>query len=126
VRKSTPAAPIWEIAQAEPETVEVPAARKSWGAADAREIQRVAIRLGAAPPGQDPQRTLDVLFELAREHHKDPDAQLRLYREVAGNACHDGTPACIRCPLRAHCPFHAELQQERKRTRSPLRRLWGT
>ena len=99
--------------------------RKSWNLADAKEIQRVAVRVGAAPAGQDPQRTLDVLWELAREHQKDPDERLRLYREVATHVCHAEQPACIRCPLKDHCAYYETLRQERQKTRGPLRRLWG-
>lgn len=122
---SSEPAPLWTPPMPEPEPVVIMAPRKSWTGADAREIQRVALRLGAAPAGQDPQRTLDVLYDLAREHHREPDTQLRLYREIATNACHIEAPACIRCPLRSHCAFHATLEQERRKTRGPLRRLWG-
>lgn len=104
-------------------TTQVPVARKSWALTDAREIQRVAARVGAVPPGHDPQRSLDILWELAREHHKDPDSQLRLYREVASSACHE-VPACVRCPLANHCAYHARLRQERHKSRNFLSRLW--
>lgn len=100
-------------------------ARKAWNVTDAGEIQRVAVRLGAVPAGQDPQRTLDVLWDLAREHRADPDERLRLYREVAAHICHVQTPACIRCPLRDHCAYHDALKQERQKTRGAFRRLWG-
>jgi len=99
--------------------------RRSWAAADAKEIQRVAVRVGAAPAGQAPERTLDVLWDLAREHERDPDERLRLYREVAAHVCFPEDPACIRCPLKEHCAFYQHLRQERQKTRGPLRRLWG-
>jgi len=99
--------------------------RKAWHAADAKEIQRVAARLGAVPASQDPQRSLDVLWDLAREHRADPDERLRLYREVAAHICHPQQPACIRCPLRDHCAYHEGLKQERQKTRGAFRRLWG-
>jgi hypothetical protein len=101
------------------------AVRKPWNAGDAKEIQRVAVRLGAVPAGQDPQRSLDVLWDLAREHRTDPDERLRLYREVAAHICHAQQPACIRCPLRDHCAYHDGLRQERQKTRGAFRRLWG-
>ncbi len=106
-------------------SVSVPVAppRKSWPLTEAREIQRVAVRLGAVPAGQDPQRTLDTLWDLAKEHQKDPDSQLRLYLEVASNACHE-EPACIRCPLADHCAYHARVRQERHKSRNLLSRLW--
>jgi DNA helicase HerA-like ATPase len=110
---------------APPPSIAVPPQRKAWAVADAREIQRVALRLGAVPAGQDPQRTLDVLWDLARAHHNDPDARLRLYREIAAHVCHPEQPACIRCPLKDHCAFYESQRQERQKTRSPLRRLWG-
>jgi hypothetical protein len=131
-RRAPPTEPVLEF---EPESIPVwddkPAAkpvslaRKAWNAADAREIQRVAVRLGAVPTGHDANRTLDVLWDLAREHDADPDERLRLYREVATHICHVEAPACIRCPLRDHCAYHLQLRQERQKTRSPLRRLWG-
>jgi DNA helicase HerA-like ATPase len=114
-----------EAAPAPMPSVAVPPQRKAWAPADAKEIQRVALRLGAVPAGQDPQRTLDVLWDLAREHHNDPDGRLRLYREVAAHVCHAEQPACIRCPLKDHCAWHEAQRQERQKTRSPLRRLWG-
>lgn len=113
----------WE--KAELPRVKVAAPRRAWNQADAREIQRVAARIGAAPPGQDPQRTLDVLYDLAREHHADPDERLQLYRELASHVCHVEQPACIRCPLKDHCAFYERQRQERQKTRGPLRRLWG-
>lgn len=137
-RRTPPPEPVLEFEPEEPEpdepaiatrtlqpTIRVPPPRKSWNQADAREIQRVAVRLGATAPGQDPQRTLDVLWDLAREHHQDPDERLRLYRELAAHACHVEQPACIRCPLKAHCAFYEAQRQERQKTRGPLRRLWG-
>jgi uncharacterized protein len=126
LRKSTPALPDWDLtpAPAAPmPTTAAPPPRKSWPRTDAREIQRVAVRVGAVPPGQDPQRSLDVLWELAHEHDKDPDSQLRIYREVAANACHE-VPACIRCPLADHCAYNARLRQERHKSRNLLSRLW--
>lgn len=110
-----PAAPMPSVAPAPP--------RKSWPLTDAREIQRVGVRLGAVPAGQDPQRSLDVLWELAHEHHKDPDSQLRVYREVAANACHE-VPACVRCPLADHCAYNAKLRTDRHKSRNLLSRLW--
>lgn len=104
-------------------SVPVPPPRKSWGLTEARQIQRVGTRLGAIPEGQETQRSLDALWELAKEHHKDPDSQLRLYLEVAANACHD-EPACIRCPLADHCAYHARVRQERHKSRNLLSRLW--
>lgn len=104
-------------------SVPVPPPRKAWPLTDARQIQRVGVRLGAIPVGQDPQRSLDALWELAREHHKDPDSQLRLYLEVAASACHE-EPACIRCPLADHCAYHARVRQERHKSRNLLSRLW--
>ncbi|HUR26251.1 MAG TPA: ATP-binding protein [Candidatus Thermoplasmatota archaeon] len=105
--------------------IKVPPPRRTWNQADAREIQRVAVRVGAAAPGQDPQRTLDVLWDLAHEHQAEPDGRLQLYREIAAHVCHVEQPACIRCPLKDHCAFYEHLRQERQKTRGPLRRLWG-
>lgn len=126
LRKAVPAPPDWDLVPtpaAPLPSVATPPPRKSWGLTDAREIQRVGVRVGAVPAGQDAQRSLDVLWELAREHHKDPDSQLRLYREVAANACHE-VPACIRCPLADHCAYNARLRQERHKSRNLLSRLW--
>ncbi|MFA5944592.1 MAG: DUF87 domain-containing protein [Candidatus Thermoplasmatota archaeon] len=115
--------PAWE--RPETPSIKVATPRKAWNQADAREIQRVAVRLGAAASGQDPQRTLDVLWDLAHEHNSDPDERLRLYRELASHVCHVEQPACIRCPLKDHCAFYERSRQERQKTRGPLRRLWG-
>lgn len=124
VRKTAPpAVPDFEFTPAPLPSVPVAPPRKSWGLTEARQIQRVGVRLGAIPEGQDAQRSLDALWELAREHHKDPDSQLRLYLEVAANACLD-EPACIRCPLADHCAYHARVRQERHKSRNLLSRLW--
>jgi DNA helicase HerA-like ATPase len=101
-----------------------PRLRKAWSAGDAREIHRVAARIGLVGPDQDPARTLAIVGDLEASHHRDPDARLRLLREIAENACLPEAPACIRCPEQAGCTFHRALQQERQKTRSPLRRLW--
>jgi hypothetical protein len=133
-RRAAPAEPVLEfeadespfpVFGSETPLIKPTPVRKSWTPADAREIQRVAVRLGAVPAGQDPQRSLDVLWDLAREHRDDPDERLRLYREVAAHICHPQTPACIRCPLRDHCAYHDGLKQERQKTRGAFRRLWG-
>jgi DNA helicase HerA-like ATPase len=116
-------APAWE--RPETPTFKPTPPRRAWNQADAREIQRVAVRVGATTPGQDPQRTLDVLWDLAHEHSNDPDERLRLYRELASHVCHVEQPACIRCPLKDHCAFYEAQRQERQKTRGPLRRLWG-
>jgi hypothetical protein len=108
-----------------PTPVKPPRARKAWNSADAREIQRVAVRLGAVPAGHDPQRTLDILWDLAAEHAEDPDRRLQLYREVAAHICKPEAPACVRCPLRDHCQHHEALRQERHKSRGAFRRLWG-
>ncbi len=97
--------------------------RKAWNAADAREIQRVAVRVGAVPSSTDSQRSLDILYDLAAGHDADPDARLRLYLEVAAYACHE-QPACIRCPLRDHCAYHLQLVEERHKNQGLLGRLW--
>lgn len=115
--------PVW--GRPETPSVKVPPPRRAWNQADAREIQRVAVRVGAAPPGQDPQRTLDILWDLAHEHQSVPDERLQLYRELAGHVCHVEQPACIRCPLKDHCAYYERARQERQKTRGPLRRLWG-
>ncbi|HEX2065403.1 MAG TPA: ATP-binding protein [Candidatus Thermoplasmatota archaeon] len=101
-----------------------PRARQVWAPGEAREIHRVASRIGLVGPDQDPARTVAIVGDLESSHHRDPDARLRLLLEIAQNACHPEVPACIRCPEQAHCAFHRLLQQERQKTSSPLRRLW--
>ena len=123
LRRAATPLPDWDLAPMPAEPLPKVTPRKSWPLTDAREIQRVGVRVGAVPAGQDAQRSLDVLWDLAREHHKDPDSQLRLYREVAANACHE-VPACIRCPLADHCAYHAKVRQERHKSRNLLSRLW--
>jgi hypothetical protein len=123
--ESEPAPPVWGLPDTTPAPLRATPLRKTWNAADAKEIQRVAVRLGASPANQDAQRTLDVLWDLAHEHQADPDERLRLYREVAAHVCHVDQPACIRCPLKDHCAYYEHLRQERQKTRGPLRRLWG-
>jgi len=99
--------------------------RTVWLANDAREIHRVASRIGLVGPQQDPERTLRILADLETSLRRDPDTRLRLLREVAEDACFaDREPACIRCPLRDSCLHHRTLVEERQRTRNPLRRLW--
>ncbi|HUR61251.1 MAG TPA: ATP-binding protein [Candidatus Thermoplasmatota archaeon] len=101
-----------------------PKVRRTWGAKDAGEIHRVAARIGLVGPDQDPARSVAIVGDLEASHHRDPDERLRLLLEIADNACLPEVPACIRCPEQAHCLFHRALQQERQKTRSPLRRLW--
>jgi hypothetical protein len=101
-----------------------PKSRPSWSAGDARSIHRVAARIGLVGPDQDPARTVAIVADLESSHHRDPDERLRLLLEIAENACLPDEPACIRCPEQATCAFHRLLQQERQKTRSPLRRLW--
>jgi adenine-specific DNA glycosylase len=98
--------------------------RQRWSATDAREIHRVAARIGLVGETQEPSRTLQIVADLEISHHRDPDARLRLLREIAENACLEDVPACIRCPLQASCHHHRVLQEERQKTRSPIRRLW--
>lgn len=100
-------------------------ARTVWLLSDAREIHRVASRIGLVGPTQDPERTLQILSDLEMSLHRDPDTRLRLLRDIADNACFAETePACIRCPLKDSCHYNRELREERQKTRSPIRRLW--
>jgi DNA helicase HerA-like ATPase len=99
--------------------------RSHWSMSDARAIHRVATRVGLVGATQDPGHTIDVLTDLANNNHRDPDVRLRMYREISENACHERDPACIRCPLKDQCLYHHQAQQERQKTRSPLRRLWS-
>jgi DNA helicase HerA-like ATPase len=99
--------------------------RTIWLLSDARDIHRVASRVGLVGATQDPERTVDIVSEIELSGNRDPDARLRLLREVADNACfEDREPACIRCPLAGSCLYHRELQGQRHKARSPIRRLW--
>ncbi len=98
--------------------------RRTWSAADAKAIHRVAVRIGLVGPDQEPARSVEALSELARNNGRDPGQRLRLYREIADSACFDSEPACIRCPLREQCLYHRNLVEERHKSRNPIRRLW--
>jgi uncharacterized protein len=99
--------------------------RTIWLSSDAREIHRVASRVGLVGAHQDPEKTLQILTDLELSLGRDPDERLRLLRDIADNACFsDEAPACIRCPLRDACHHHRALEEERQKTRSPIRRLW--
>ena len=100
--------------------------RTVWLLSDAREIHRVASRIGLVGPTQDPERTPDILSDLEMSLHRDPDTRLRLLRDIADNACFaDTEPACIRCPLKDACLYNRELREERRqKTQNPIRRLW--
>lgn len=95
-----------------------------WSHGDAKEIHRVAARIGLVGASQDPERTVEVVGDLEARLDRDPDARLRLLLEIAGDACDEAEPACIRCPMRSACQYHHTLQEERQKTRSPIRRLW--
>ncbi|HLF17206.1 MAG TPA: hypothetical protein VI796_07255 [Candidatus Thermoplasmatota archaeon] len=98
--------------------------RRLWSRPDAQAIHRVASRVGLVGPEQEPSRTVEVLRDLALQNGRDAEARLRLYRDIAQNACFDSEPACIRCPLRDSCLYHRSRQAERQKDRSPIRRLW--
>lgn len=102
-----------------------PKTRTVWLRSDAEEIHRVATRIGLVGTTQDPERTLQILSDLEMSLHRDPDTRLRLLRDIARSACFEETePACIRCPLKDSCLHHRDLQEERQKTRHPIRRLW--
>ncbi|MEA3190419.1 MAG: hypothetical protein QOD77_1001 [Thermoplasmata archaeon] len=121
-----PAAPVAPAPRrlVAPEAELRPKARATWLQSDAREIHRVAARIGIVGASQSPERSLEVLRDLEASFHRDPDERLRLLREVADNACHEEEPACIRCPMRDVCQFHRELVAERQKGRGAVRRLW--
>jgi endonuclease III len=98
--------------------------RKTWSAVDAKAIHRVASRVGWVGATQSPQEAVRVLGDVEEQHHRDPDARLRLLREIADNACHEAAPACIRCPLSGGCLHQKSLQQQRQTAGQPARRLW--
>lgn len=98
--------------------------RTVWLASDAQEIHRVAARVGLVGAHQQPERSIQIVCDLEVALHRDPDARLRLLREIADNACFEAEPACIRCPLRNACQYHQELEGQRQKSASPIRRLW--
>ncbi len=65
-----------------------------------------------------------MIADLEVAQGRDPDRRLRTLKEIAEAACFVETPACIRCPERGACQFHASLEQARKRP-TGIRRLWG-
>ncbi len=100
-------------------------ARTVWLTSDAQEIHRVASRVGLVGAHQLPERTLQIVSDLETALNRDPDARLRLLREIADNACFQETePACIRCPLRTACQFHRDLEGQRQKSAGAIRRLW--
>ncbi len=101
-----------------------PKTRTVWMASDAQEIHRVAARVGLVGGHQPAERTLQIVSDLEMALNRDPDARLRLLREIADNACFEADPACIRCPLRAACQYHREIEGQRQKSASPIRRLW--
>lgn len=85
---------------------------------------RVARRVGVVG-GEDPNRTAMVLRDTALRQKHHPDHFLRIYAEMGATTCLEGTPACIRCPLRDQCVHHRDAQEERHKRRGGIRRLWG-
>ena len=98
--------------------------RLKWSAADAKLIHRVASRVGWVGVTQSPSESVRVLGDVEAGAHRDPDARLRLLREVADNACHEAAPACIRCPFSGQCLHERALKQQRQTGGAPARRLW--
>ena len=96
----------------------------SWDKKDHTGIARVAKRIGIVTPGADTQRTIDMVQGLAIRNGRDPDQRLGLYAEIARRVCHDDAPVCIRCPVKDMCEFHAAMENERHKSRNPIRRLW--
>ena len=54
----------------------------------------------------------------------DPWALSAEQAEIARRVCHDDAPVCIRCPVKDMCEFHAAMENERHKSRNPIRRLW--
>ncbi|MEK6985766.1 MAG: DUF87 domain-containing protein [Candidatus Thermoplasmatota archaeon] len=98
--------------------------RAAWSATDARAIHRVAARVGWIGATTGPAEAVRILADLEESQHRDPDARLRLLREIADNACHEAAPACVRCPLSGSCLHQRALKQQRQTGGAPVRRLW--
>lgn len=96
----------------------------SWSKKDAPGIHRVGARVGVVSARIGHDQALRQIEGLALRNGRDPDRRLALYAEIARRACHDENPACIRCPLRGPCEFHADLEAQRQKTRRGVRRLW--
>lgn len=84
---------------------------------------RVARRAGLVG-SDDPNRTKTLLQDVALRQSKSQDYYLHFYADIGIKACHAEAPACIRCPLRAECTFHKQLQDERSKARTGIKRLW--
>ncbi len=96
--------------------------------AQATGLHRVVSRIGIVG-GDDPDRSLTVVRNIAVQNGRDPDARVADYVTIAETVCSEAAPRCIQCPLRDHCQFHARMKQERekerKNGRSIIRRLWS-
>jgi len=101
-----------------------PPALRSWSKADKQHIHRVAARIGIVGQDQDPERTLSLLQRLPAQNGRTTEERIVLYHEIAHEVCFVEDPACIRCPMQEACQHHAKAKQERRKTRSPIRRLW--
>ncbi len=96
----------------------------TWSPKDAPAIQRVAERVGLVSTGRDPKATIAFIQRLAIQNGRDPEARAALYAEIGRNICHEDAPHCIACPMAEQCQHHQRAKQERKKSRSPIRRLW--
>lgn len=85
---------------------------------------RVARRAGLVG-SDDPNKTKTLLQDVALRQGKRQDDYLHFYGDIGIKSCHSEAPNCIRCPLRDQCQFHKTLQDERSKSRTGIRRLWG-
>lgn len=87
-------------------------------------LLRVATRIGVVAEA-DGARAQKRLERLAVEAGLPKHHYAQLYADIAKVACHVDVPACIRCPMRGDCQYHAVLQGERQKKRGVIRRLWS-
>lgn len=85
---------------------------------------RVATRIGVFAD-TDATKAKRRLEQLAVADGRPKHHFTQLYADIAKAACRVEAPACIRCPMRGECQYHAVLQGERQKKRGVIRRLWS-
>lgn len=121
--KPVSAAKLTPKTQQTPPPKPAPVAKKTVTTEVIVNAHRVARRAGLVG-SDDPNKTKTLLQDVALRQNKQQDYYLHHYAEIGISACHAESPTCIRCPLRDSCTFHKQLQAERQKARTGIKRLW--
>lgn len=115
--------PLGRVVRRLPAVEQARASLDAWSKDDAKQMERVAQRIGLVGRTVAGFDALRMVADLETSQGRDADRRLRTLREIAQTACFDEAPACIRCPERLACAYHAALQGQRKKDGN-VRRLW--